>query len=390
MAHEKPVAGRSAPNILQFVNGFYLGGTEGQVVQLLRGLANRHPPLAATANRTGPLLEELAGLGIEPYEFSLAGGIGQTNTLWQIARLARLLREKRVGLVHAHDFYSAALAVPAAKLVNARVVVSRLDLAYWPTRVQRAALVALTRAADHVIANAEVIKRQLISEEKLPAARISVIPNGIDLERFDRESRSPPQAPLPPLEGKVVLAHVANMAHPIKAHEDLLAAIRWVITEHPQVVLLLIGDGPRKPLIQQMSTQMGLDGNVHFLGHRTDVPAILARSHVGVLCSLSEGLSNAVIEGMAAGLPMVVTDAGGNRELVRSGENGFVVKVKSPHRLAEKIRFLIASADLRRQMGKAARAFVERELPLSKLLARHETVYRTLLATRAHAEQAVA
>src|SRR5690606_34688385 len=134
---------------------------------------------------------------------------------------------------------------------------------------------------------------------------------------------------------------VANMSHPVKAQEDLLEAMRQVVPDHPQALLLLIGDGGRRPVLETLTFEYGLERHVAFLGHRMDVPAILMRAHVGVLCSLAEGMSNAIMEGMAAGLPMVVTDVGGSPELVRDGERGFVVAPRAPHQLAGKLRALL-------------------------------------------------
>jgi glycosyltransferase involved in cell wall biosynthesis len=109
------------------------------------------------------------------------------------------------------------------------------------------------------------------------------------------------------------------------------------------------------------------------------VPAILARAQIGLLCPRAEGLSNAVIERMAAGLPVVVTDARGHRELVRHGERGIEVPVGAPRALAEALAELAASKAVRLQMGAAGRAFVERELGLERLVRRHDALYRTLL-----------
>lgn len=361
------------------MNSYLVGGTEVQVLELLRGMMPRYRPLLATQINRGHLLEVAEAMGITSVEFSLKGGVGQPNTLRQIGRLVGYLRENQVRLIHAHDFYSAVTAVPASRIVGAKVIMGRLDLAHWPSPPQRVLLTALTRAADHVVTNAQAIKDQLVRVERLPPSRISVIPNGMDASRFDELARQPLRAPLPELSGRTVIVHVANMSHPVKAQEDLLEAMRQVVPDHPQALLLLIGDGGRRPVLETLTFEYGLERHVAFLGHRMDVPAILMRAHVGVLCSLAEGMSNAIMEGMAAGLPMVVTDVGGSPELVRDGERGFVVAPRAPHQLAGKLRALLGCEQLRRQMGRAARDFIERELSVERLVARHEALYQRLL-----------
>jgi L-malate glycosyltransferase len=115
---------------------------------------------------------------------------------------------------------------------------------------------------------------------------------------------------------------------------------------------------------------------VHFLKHRGDVPAIYERADFGVLCSSAEGMSNAVMEGMAAGLPMVVTNVGGNPELVADGERGLVVPPLRPDALGEAFLQLLSDRERGRRMGAQARAFVERELSLTRMVRRHDALYR--------------
>jgi glycosyltransferase involved in cell wall biosynthesis len=171
---------------------------------------------------------------------------------------------------------------------------------------------------------------------------------------------------------------VANMRHEVKRQEDFLAAFAQVRRAIPGARAFLVGEGARRPLLEQTSRDMGLGDVVHFLGGRSDVPAILARATFGVLCSRQEGLSNAVMEGMAAGLPMIVTDAGGNAELVKDGERGYVVRPEQPAALAQAMLRVLSDTDRARQMGAAARRFVEEELTLEQMIDAHDQLYRRL------------
>ena len=266
--------------------------------------------------------------------------------------------------------------MPAARLARTPVIVSRLDLAHWHGKARRALLRGLTRMADHVVGNAEAIRRMLVEEEGMSAERVSVIPNGLDLARFAARVREGLKAALPDTKGAPVVVHVANMNHPVKRQEDLLRALAMVRLKGQALHAFLVGDGPRRAELERLAGSLGLTDTVHFLGHRADVPAVYARADFGVLCSTAEGMSNAVMEGMAAGLPMVVTRVGGNPELVADGVRGLVVPPLRPQAMTEAFCTLLADRELGRRMGAEARAFVERELSLERMVRRHDALYR--------------
>lgn len=377
MLRESARMGEPPVRLVQFTKAFYIGGTEVQVVELLRGLPGHYQVQVSVLDDEGPLREEVWKLGHIPKAFSLHGSFARPNTLLQIARLAKWLRDVRAEVLHVHDFYATLVAVPAAKLAGCKVIVGRLDLAHWHGRARRALLQALTHVADHVIANADAIRQMLIREERVPSEKISVIHNGIDLQRFDRRRAEGLKAPLPKVDGPVVV-HVANMTHPVKRQEDLLDAIASLERDGRRLNAFLVGDGARRSQLEQQARELGITDRIHFLGHRQDVPAIYAHATLGVLCSTAEGLSNAVIEGMAAGLPMVVTSVGGNPELVADGARGYVVPPKRPRELAAAFARVLDEPERARQMGRAARRFVESELTLERMVARHDELYRKL------------
>ncbi len=365
--------------LVEFTKSFHLGGTEGQVVELVRGLSARHQVKVAVLDLRGPNLEALAQQGVEPVAFPLAGTLAHPQTALQIARAAAWLRREKTQLVHVHDFYATLIAVPAAKLAGCKVVVGRLDLAHWHGPTRRQLLAQLTRLADGVVANAEAIKTMLVTEERISPEKIAVIHNGIDLARFDARARGPLSGPLPDTGGAPVVIHVANMNHPVKRQEDLLAALSLAKKQGRTLHALLVGDGPRRPQLEALCQQLGLGDTVHFLGHRTDVAALYARATFGVLCSSAEGLSNAVIEGMASGLPMVVTGVGGNGDLIAEGERGYVVPPYRPGLLAEAFGRVLDEPERSRRMGEAARRFAAQRLTLDGLVARHEALYAEVL-----------
>lgn len=372
--------------LLQFAHSLYLGGMEGQVVELLRGLRSAYQLHLALLLKAGPLLEQVHGLGLNPLSFPPRGSLLHPQTALHIGRLALWLRRQRIELVHVHDFFSTMLAVPAAKLAGCKVLVGRLDLGHWHRSLRRRALAQLTRAADHVVVNAEAIRTMLVRREGLPADRISVVRNGIDLVRFDCRARRAPSTPLPDTNGHPVALLVANMNHPVKRQEDFLVALAHARIRGANLQGFLVGDGPRRPKLEELARELKLEGVAHFLGRRTDVPALWSRATLGVLCSTAEGLSNAVIEGMAARTPMVVTGVGGNPELVADRERGLVVPPEQPFRLSSAMRWLIDNERAARRMGQAGRKFIEDELTVDRLVANHDLLYQRVLGRAGAAE----
>lgn len=374
--------------VVEFTNCFHVGGAEVQVLELLRRLPPEYEVSVHALDASGPLLDETRALGYEPHVHSLGGSFLRPAVLREALRLARWFRAERIELVHAQDFYSTLLGVPAAKLAGVPVVVSRLDLVHWHGRARHLALAAATHAADAVVANCVAVRDLVVHRERVPAERVAVIRNGLDIARFDALRSGPLSAPLPETGAAPVVALVANMRHEVKRQEDFLAALARVRRGVPDVKAFLVGEGARRPQLERVAGELGLREGVFFLGGRPDVPAVLARATLGVLCSRQEGLSNAVMEGMAAGLPMVVTDAGGNAELVRDGAHGYVVPPERPEALAQAMLRLLADPARGRRMGQAARRFVETELTLERMIEEHDRLYRRLVAGARDAQAA--
>jgi glycosyltransferase involved in cell wall biosynthesis len=203
-----------------------------------------------------------------------------------------------------------------------------------------------------------------------------VVRNGIDFERFDAETRAPLSGPLP--EGRRV-AVIGNL-WPVKGHRLLLEAVALLPAELREVHFVYAGDGPEREPLARRIEELGLSGRVHLLGHRLDVPALLARSEAACLCSSAEGLSNALMEAMAAGLPVVATRVGGNPELVQEGETGFLVPAGDARAMARSLARLLSRPAEARAMGARGRAFAQAQLSLERMAEANAALYRRVLA----------
>jgi glycosyltransferase involved in cell wall biosynthesis len=200
-----------------------------------------------------------------------------------------------------------------------------------------------------------------------------VVRNGIDLPAFDQAMSAPLQAPLP--EGRLV-AVIGNL-WPVKGHRTLVEAVARLPAEFADLKFACAGEGPERDYLTRRIAELGLQERVFLLGHRLDVPAILSRAAAACLCSRAEGLSNALMEAMAARLPIVATDVGGNPELVR--ENGLLVPHGEPSVLAGKLSQLLRDPAAAAEMGRVGRKRVETELTLEQMAEGHGALYRRAL-----------
>jgi glycosyltransferase involved in cell wall biosynthesis len=340
--------------------------------------------------KQGEFLEPVRALGFDPPEFHLRGTLLQPNTAMQAARLAAWLSRERAEVLHCHDFYTNIVGSLAARFAGVPWIVSRRDLGVWGRAVHRQMLAAVTRLAPAVLCNSRAARDLVVNREGVPSERVHVIPNGINLERFDRELGMPLQSPVPRLEGTgPVVAIVANLKLRVKGHGDFLQAAAEVHRVLPEVRFLLVGDGELRTAVELQAHHLGLGEAVIFTGYRTDVPGLLARSTIAVSASSSEGLSNAIMEAMAAARPVVATAVGGNVELVQDGRTGFLVPSGDPQLLAARLLTLLRAPPNATEMGRAGRRRIEAEFSARSLSERVTALYLSL-TEQVHSVPAVA
>jgi L-malate glycosyltransferase len=158
--------------------------------------------------------------------------------------------------------------------------------------------------------------------------------------------------------------------------------MKEVLREMPHARAVFVGDGVRRPLMEGQARQLGIHDRCHFLGHRLDGPAIVARAAIGVSASYAEGISNAILEYMGLRLPVVSTAVGGSPELVREGENGFLVPPGAPAALARRLLDLLRDPALRKRMGERGREIVATEFDVDQMRVSYDALYQELTGLR--------
>jgi L-malate glycosyltransferase len=365
-------AGTTDPTISLFlmINTFETGGSERQFTVLAQNLA---PPQFQThlgcVSRRGPLAHNFPDVP----QFPLGGSLFGWQSLRTRLKLSRHLRHRHVQIAHAFDFYANLTLIPAARFARVPVVIgSHRQLGDLMTRAQFRAQVAAFRWCDAIVCNSQAAADRLI-DAGLSPHKIAVIGNALPVEAF---TASP--AALPKRPGVVRVGMVARMNHRYKNHSGFLRIAAQIHQHMPDAEFLLVGDGPLRRELEREASSLGLGASAIFLGDRQDVSAVLASMDVAVLTSDSESLSNVILEAMAAGLPVVAYEVGGNGELLND-QRGALIPAGDETAFAGAVQHLLADSALRQRLGRNAQQFAQESFSLDRVRQRYVELYRTLL-----------
>ncbi len=376
---------RGPARVLYVVDHLKVGGAQTHLVELLGRLDRRRfAPSVCALKRHGDLVGSVEALGVPVHD----GGLG--STLWGgggvrvVWRLARLLRAERVDLAHAYLFHPNVVTPIAARLAGVRaIVVSKRSLDRYPGRAARAAVRLGNRLASRVLVNAEAIGRFVAREEACPTAKMVLVPNGVGDQTLDfagdraevrRRLGLPTDTPV-----AVALSRLAwkkGVRHLVDAAPRLLEAV-------PDAHVVIAGDGDLRAELVAQTRALGVEGRVTFLGTRRDPLDLLRASDVFVMPSVVEGMSNALLEAMALGLPVVATEVGGTPEVVVDGETGFLVPPADPERLAAALAKVLLAPELGRELGAAGRRRIQERHRVEHMVRAVERLYDDLLTARA-------
>jgi L-malate glycosyltransferase len=376
--------------LLKFLTIFAIGGTERQVAALAEGLDRSTFELRlACLRRAGLLLERVEKLEHKVVDYRISNLYGH-RALAERIRFARYLRRHEIEIVHTYNFYPNVFAIPAARLAGTPVVIASIrDTGAYLTPMKQRVQKLACRFADCVVANAEAVRQWLI-DQGYDEGRITVIRNGVDMKRFAVRADGPriraelgvaPRAPL--------VAVVSRLSR-TKGLEDFLDAAADVARTIPEARFLIVGEGTFKDSEYQRdlaarANRLGVGDRVVFTGLRMDVPELLSEVAVSVLPSLSEGLSNTLLESLAAGVPTVATRVGGNSEAVEDGVTGLLVPPRDPGALARAVRRLLQDPELAGRFGVAARQRAVKHFSFERMIRETEDVYVRLLEEKQHA-----
>lgn len=379
----------SRPNVLLLLNSFETGGAEGQLVLLARLLreSGRYDVHLACLGRTGRLLAEAESLAVDDIpEFPLTSFYDR-NMAKQMSRFSTFLRERHIDVVHTDGFYTNVFGILGAAMarVPARIGFRGETTTDGRTRAQNFLERAVFRLASVVHANSQAVKSFLI-DQGVPARKISIVYNGLDFVRVTPAAITRDDGlamlglPCDPRRRFVTI--VANLHNPVKDYPMFLRAAARVRAEVSDAAFVIAGEGELKAELHALVHQLGLQDDVFFIGRCDHIAELLYVSDVCVLSSKAEGFSNAILEYMGAGRPVVATDVGGAREVIAEGETGYLVPSGDDEAMAARLVTLLRDARQAKAMGERGRSVVQEKFSSRVQLARTEELYDKLLAKR--------
>ena len=353
------------PLRVMFVNtSLGVGGAETLLVNLVRKLdRDRFVPEICCLKERGELGEVLAGE--VPVFCDLLRHKFDLRILGRLRRLFRARRIDAVVTVGAGDkmFWGRL----AARWAHVRVVVSALHSTGWPDGVGRLNR-RLTPLTDMFIAVAGPHGRYLVEREGFPAAKVCVIPNGVDVDRFrPRPADAGLRRQLGLPDGAPLVGILAAL-RPEKNHAMFLRVAAAVRREVPAARFLVIGDGPERALLEQLAAELGIADAVHFLGSRPDVPDLLELLDVLLLTSLNEANPVSILEGLACGKPVVATRVGSVAETVLDGQVGYLVESEGIETMTRRVVELCRDPRLAKALGAAGRQHVVDHWSLDRMV----------------------
>ena len=360
--------------VLLMVRELNQGGTERQMAETAMALdRSRFDPRVGCFRPAGMRGDELRAAGVPIVHFP----VPSIASIKGAVQIATYIREQGIRLVHTFDTPANVYGVPAARLAGSPVVVSsqRVHRDLWPL-LQRHALRLTDRMVDGIVVNCEFLRRHLRDEEKVPAGLIHLCYNGIDTRVFRREECDRPSALR---EAPFVVGVVCGL-RPEKGLGTLLDAFAAVRGSIPGMKLAIVGSGPCLAELQQQARMLGIFEDCVFEPATPRVPEWLRAIDVFVLPSLSEALSNSLMEAMACGCCVTASRVGGNPELVIPGETGMLFEPRDVAGLADTLRRLAGDSALRYRLASGAAHEISSRFSREAAARRMGEIYASLLA----------
>jgi sugar transferase (PEP-CTERM/EpsH1 system associated) len=361
-------------SILYLITELSTGGAQVALLRLLKGLdRERFPPtVVCLYNGDGAVAQEIRALGISVLDAQMR----HKANLFALLRLYRHIRRTRPTILHTSLFHAnlpgrvlGRLAGVPIVICSERTMAMESEWRYWLNRWT-------IGLVDRVIAVSAKVRDFCVSHICLPAEKLVVIYNGVDLPDSPT-SREQARAELGlPLDDLVV--GTVSRLDPVKGVDVLI----HTLTQLSDTILVVIGDGPERAVLETLASRLGVADRIYWAGHRRDVPNLLPAFDLFVQPSLHEGLPNAILEAMAVGLPVIATAVGGTPEIVIDGVTGVLIPPRDSSALAGAMAMLLSDQNLRHGMGRAGRERVANHFAVRHMIEQTEQLYEQLLLER--------
>jgi len=365
------------PRVFHLITRLLKGGAEAKTIETVLGLDEYEFTVGYGAEYDSEQVARLEAAGIGTKQFTSIRHYNPVTAIVAVGAVARYLRKHHFDIIHTHSTEAGIIGRFAASLAGVPAIVHTVHgEPFAPDRndvLERFVLYcerAAARHTDRLVTNADAIAENYLRRGIGQPDQYTTVYSGIDLDAF-RDA-----APASDVTGEGVRVVMVGRLADGKGFEDLLAAVDRLNRDGLSVYL--VGDGPLRKKLQQEVTQRGLSESVHLLGHRDDIPAILAACDVFILPSYREGTPRVITEAMASGLPVIATEIAGIPEQIEDGTNGILIQPGDVTALVSGLERLAESSELREQFGTASQERVER-FSVATMLSDIDTVYRESL-----------
>ena len=365
--------------ILHVIDSLHLGGAQEVVLNLATcGNNSRFSHEVATMHGRGVYWDRMAACGIPLHSLS-----PHKLFPWYLVSLPALLVKGRFDILHCHLVASNIIAKPIGRLCGVQVIVNHdhTNDDYRAKERVRLALDALSnRLASHLIAVSESCRQFLIRRERVPAGKITLIQNAIDLRRFNREcgTRAAARRMLGLAEGGPVVAGVGRL-NPQKNFPLFIRVAAEILRRHPDAVFLLAGEGPEEEKLRSLARDSGVADRILFCGYVPDTRQVYLAADVLLMPSRFEGLPMTLLEAMAMGLPVVASALDGIAEVLEDGVDGFLVPSGNAPMFCDRVCQLIADRAMAVAMGAAASDKIAARFSTERMCREVERVYDRFL-----------
>jgi glycosyltransferase involved in cell wall biosynthesis len=363
--------------ILQLIDGMNIGGAEVLLRDLVRHLKVNGYEVSVGYSSPGPMLEQVQALNIPVTQLPRRARI-DPSLFWG---MVKLIQREKPDIVHTHLFKSDLHGRLAARWCRVPVVITTThNNDTWARRQPLGWIYGFSNGlADRVIAVSEEVRDYQMRHTRTPREKFVVIDNGVDVSRFTGQEQAGQdvRAQLGISPGVPVVGILGRLS-PQKDHDTFFKAARIILDVLPEARFLVVGDGALRETLEAQVAELGLKNAVIFAGIRSDVPSILAAFNLMVFSSLWEGLPVSLLEGMAAGLPIVSTDVGGVAGVARNGESALLVPPGAASILAQACLTLLYDPEMMKRFGSTGQAIVRENYSIDTMLKRTVALYEDL------------
>jgi len=355
---------------------YLAGGAEKQIFELMRGLdKNKYEIHVASLECGGQAPQEIIEkTGSQLHVFRVERIYGLSGFI-QGLRFYQFLKDKRIDILMTYHFSSDIWGTFWGHLAGVKTIISnRRDMGFWRNGSHVSVYKLINPWVNKIVTVSRSIKQMLIKEEGVEAGRIEIIYNGVEIPKKYPQDSQQLRVHLGLKSSDILIMHVANLK-PVKGHQYLLEAFAQIAAELPDVTLILVGRDELNGQLQNLAKELNILDKVLFLGQRDDVQILLSLADICVLPSISEGMSNSILEYMAAEKPVIATHVGGNPELVKDGISGLLVDKENSQQLKDALITLINDQEKRWDMGFAGYELVKKEFSMSAMLLHYEKLF---------------